>query len=51
MGEKVKGLRTTNWLQNGPEDVKYSMRNIVNNVVITMHNARWVLEISGRPHL
>ena len=46
--EKVKGLRNTNWqLQNSHEDVKYSIGNIVNNVVITMYGARWELEIPG----
>ena len=27
-------------------DVKYSIENIINNTVITMYGARWVLEIS-----
>ena len=29
-------------------DVKYSIGNIVNNIVITMYGARWVLELSWR---
>ena len=28
-------------------NTKYSIGNIVNNIVITMYGARWVLEISG----
>ena len=28
-------------------DVKYSIENVINNTVITMYGARWVLEISG----
>ena len=27
--------------------IKHSIVNIVNNIVITMHGARWVLEILG----
>lgn len=41
MGEKVKGLRSTNWqLQNSHEDVKSSLQNIVNNIVITTDGVR-----------
>ena len=48
--KKVKGLRRTNWqLQNSHRDVKYSIGNIVNSIVITMYGARQVLELSGRP--
>ena len=44
VGEKVKGLWSTNWqLWNSHGDVKYSRGNIVNNVVITMYGGRWVL--------
>ena len=50
MGEKVKGLRSTDWeLQNSHGDVKYSLGNIVNNIVITMYGARWVLDLFGGP--
>ena len=43
--KKLQGL-STNWqLQNSHEDVKYSVGNTVNNIVITMHGARLVLEI------
>ena len=35
--EKVKRVRSTNWLlQNSHRDIKYSIGNIVNNIVITM---------------
>ena len=45
--KKVKGFRSTNWyLQNSHGDVKYSLGNMVNNIVITMYGATWLLEIS-----
>ena len=41
--EKGKGIKSTNWLlRNSPGDVKYSMGNVVNNIVITMYGVRWV---------
>ena len=44
-GEKAKRLRSTNWqLQNIHRDVKYHIRNTVNNIVITMYGVRWVLD-------
>ena len=44
--KKVEEVRSTDWqLQNSHEDVKYSVGNTVNNIVITMHGARLVLEI------
>ena len=50
--KKVKGLRRTNWkLQNSHRDVKHSTGNTVNNIVVTMYGARWVLEISGDYHI
>ena len=43
--KKVKGLRSTNWqLQNSHEDVKDSIGKTVNNIVIMVYNARWVLD-------
>ena len=46
--EKMKGLRSTNWqLQNSHGDVKYSIGNIVNNIVITVCGVRRTLELSG----
>ena len=43
LGEKGKGLRSTNWqLQNNHAKVKYGTRNIVNNIVITMYGARFI---------
>ena len=33
--------------KNSHGDVKYSIGNIVNNTVITMDGARWVLDSSG----
>ena len=45
---EAKEQRSSNWwLQNGHGDVKYSIVTIVNNTVITMYGARWVLEILG----
>lgn len=47
MGEKVKGLRCTlRQLQNSHGAVKYSIENIVNNI-ITMYCFCWVLDFSG----
>lgn len=44
--KKLKGLRSTNvQLQKSHEDVKYSIGNIVKNVVINMYGVRRVLEI------
>ena len=46
--KKRKRLGSTNWsLQNGHEDVKHSIGNIVNNIIITMHGLRWVLDLLG----
>ena len=46
--EKVKGLRSTNsQLENSHGDVKYGIRNIVNYIVITMYDARLVLDLLG----
>ena len=33
--------------QNSHEDVKYSIGNVVNNIVRTVYGTRWVPEISG----
>ena len=41
LGEKVKGLRSTDWwLQNSHRDIKYSIGNTAHNIVITMCGAR-----------
>ena len=42
---EVKGLSTDWLLQNGHESVKYSVGNIVSDIVITMYGVRWVLEL------
>ena len=43
LAKKVKGLRSTVWLlQNSPGDVKYSKRDVVNNILITMYGVTWV---------
>ena len=42
--KEVNGLRSTNWqLQNSHGDVKYSIENIVSNVVITVWGVQWLL--------
>ena len=46
--KEVEKLRSINWYLQNNGDVKYTTGNIVNNIAITMHGARWVLEISGR---
>ena len=44
LSEQVKGWRCTDWqLQNSHKDVKYSIRDIVNNICNDC--VRWVLEI------
>ena len=49
--QKVKGLKHTNWqLQKSHRHVKHSVGNPVNNIVITLHGARWALQVSGEPH-
>lgn len=41
LGENVKGLKNTNWqLQNSHEDVKYNIKNIVDNIVVIMNGVR-----------
>ena len=47
--KKAKGLRSTNWLlQNSHGDVKYRIRNIVNNIVLSMYGVRWVVDLLGQ---
>ena len=44
--KKVNGLRNTYLLlQNSHADVKYSIGNIINNILITMHGVRQVLDL------
>lgn len=46
LGEKDEALRSTDWwFQNTHRDIKYSMRNIVTNIVIAVYDARQLLEI------
>ena len=46
--KKVEGLRSTHWLlQNSHGDVKYSIGNRVNNILITMCGVRRVRDLSG----
>ena len=41
--ETGKGLRSTNWLlQSSHGDVKYSIGNIINNILVTMYSVRLV---------
>ena len=45
--KKLKRSSSTDWkLQNSHGDVKYSIGNIVNNIVITTYGAKCILEIS-----
>ena len=51
-GEKGKGIKKyklgTNWLfKNSQRDVKYSIGNTVNNILITMYGVRWVQDLWG----
>ena len=44
--KKMKTLRSTNWqLQNGDQDVNYSIRNLVNNIAKTIYDVMWVLDL------
>ena len=50
--KKRKELRSTNWRlwgynQNSHGDVKYSIGNIVSNIVMIIYGARWVLDLLG----
>ena len=46
--KKDKGLRGTDWqLKNSQGNVKYSIGNVVNNIVITIYSARWEQDLSG----
>ena len=41
-----QGLRSTNWqLQKSHRDVKYSLKNILNKTVITIHGVRRILDL------
>ena len=42
-GEGIKRYRLV--VKKQSQDIKYSIGNIVNHVVITLYEARWVLEI------
>ena len=44
----MKGLRSAGWrLQNSHRDVECSTGNTVNNVVITVYGAWWILDLLG----
>lgn len=46
--KKGEGTKQDNWqLQNSHGDVKYSMGNIVDDVVRTMNGARWAPDLWG----
>ena len=45
LSEKVEGNEKCNWY-NSHRDIKYSIENVANNIVITMYGASGVLEIS-----
>lgn len=48
MGEKGKGLRSTDWqLRSSHRVAEYSARSAVDATVITVHGARWVWELLG----
>lgn len=55
MGEGLRGVKegkglgsTNGWLPRRDGVVKYGVRNIVDNVVITMYDVRRVPDLSGR---
>ena len=46
IGEKVEGIEKCNLVvQNSHGDVRYSIGNIANNIVITVYDASGVLDI------
>ena len=46
--KKVEGLRNTKWqLQNSCGDVTYSIGNVVNDIVIAMHDANGYWKYQG----
>ena len=46
--KKVKGLRSIDWRsQDRHGAVKYSIRGVVDTILITVCGARWVLKITG----
>lgn len=48
MVKKVKGFIGTNWLlQNSHRDVKCSIGKRVSHILITMYDARWILDLPG----
>ena len=50
--KKAKGPRRADWwLENRHGDAKYSIGNIVSNIVTTMYGVRWALDpLGGSPH-
>ena len=47
--KNMEGFRSTHWqLQDGHGDVRYSLENIVKNIVIAVYGVRWVRDLSGR---
>ena len=44
--KKVKGLGSTHWQLENHEEIKYSLGNVVNNVM-TMHGEMWVKDLLG----
>ena len=49
MGEKGEKIKICKFpvIKSNHRDVKYSIRNIVNNIAITMYDVRWLLDLSG----
>ena len=42
-----KGITSTNWqLQNNHGDEMYSIEDIIDNIIISMYGAGWVLDLS-----
>ena len=48
MGEKSEGINKYDWwLQSSHGDVRHRIEITINNTVITMYDASWVLEVLG----
>ena len=45
--KNVKELRSRNWDLQIVTGIKYSIGNIVDNIVVTVYGARWALDTLG----
>ena len=52
IGEKCEGMKECELVVNNSQIIvtvcKIQLRNIVNNITISMYGVRWVLDLSGK---